>query len=34
MVQQGGSFGNWPINLPGPGSQTLVTLNIPSTWAA
>jgi hypothetical protein len=29
MVTTGGSFGSWPLNLPGPGSQTLATLNIP-----
>jgi hypothetical protein len=34
LVTQGGSFGQWPLNLPPAGSQTFVTLNIPSTWAA
>ena len=29
MVQQGGTFGTWPLNLPGAGSQTEVTLNVP-----
>lgn len=29
LVTQGGSFGNWPLNLPPAGSQTFVTLNIP-----
>ena len=29
LVQAGGSFGSWPLNLPGPGSQTEVTLNVP-----
>ena len=29
MVTQGGSFGQWPLNLPPAGSQTFVTLNIP-----
>lgn len=27
LVQQGGSFGNWPLNLPPAGSQTFVTLS-------
>ncbi len=34
LVQTGGSFGTWPLNLPAAGSQTFVTLNIPSTRAA
>lgn len=29
LVQTGGSFSNWPLNLPGSGSQTEVQLNIP-----
>jgi hypothetical protein len=29
LVTQGGTFGSWPLNLPGPGSQTEVTLNVP-----
>jgi len=29
LVTQGGSFGNWPLNLPPAGSQTFVTLNVP-----
>ena len=29
LVQTGGSFGTWPLNLPAAGSQTFVTLNIP-----
>jgi hypothetical protein len=29
LVTQGGSFGQWPLNLPPAGSQTFVTLNIP-----
>ena len=29
LVQTGGSFSNWPLNLPGAGSQTEVTLNVP-----
>lgn len=29
LVTQGGSFGNWPLNLPPAGSQTVVNLNIP-----
>ena len=29
LVQQGGTFGQWPLNLPGAGSQTEVTLNVP-----
>ena len=28
MVQSGGTFGSWPLNLP-PGSQTWVTLDVP-----
>jgi len=27
LVQQGGSFSNWPLNLPPAGSQTMVPLN-------
>jgi hypothetical protein len=29
LVQTGGSFSTWPLNLPGSGSQTEVQLNIP-----
>jgi hypothetical protein len=29
LVQSGGSFGNWPLNLPPAGSQTTTTLNVP-----
>jgi hypothetical protein len=29
LVTQGGTFGNWPLNLPPAGSQTVVQLNIP-----
>lgn len=29
LVQTGGSFGNWPLQLPPAGSQTFTTLNIP-----
>lgn len=29
LVQSGGSFSNWPLNLPGSGSQTEVQLNVP-----
>lgn len=29
LVQAGGSFSNWPLNLPPAGSQTEVMLNIP-----
>ena len=29
LVQTGGSFSNWPLNLPGAGSQTEVQLNVP-----
>ncbi len=29
LVTQGGSFSNWPLNLPPAGSQTFVTLNVP-----
>ena len=29
LVQTGGSFSNWPLNLPPAGSQTFTTLNIP-----
>jgi hypothetical protein len=29
LVQTGGTFGTWPLNLPGSGSQTEVQLNIP-----
>lgn len=29
LVQSGGSFTNWPLNLPGSGSQTEVNLNVP-----
>jgi hypothetical protein len=29
LVQTGGSFSNWPINLPPAGSETVATLNIP-----
>ena len=29
LVQSGGSFGNWPLNLPPAGSQTTATLNVP-----
>ena len=35
LVQSGGSFGNWPLNLPPAGSQTTATLNVPYrsvTW--
>ena len=27
LVTQGGSFGQWPLNLPPAGSQTFVTLS-------
>ena len=27
---QGNSFGSWPLNLPGAGSQTETTINVPS----
>lgn len=29
LVQSGGSFSNWPLNLPPAGSQTTTTLNVP-----
>jgi hypothetical protein len=29
LVQNGGNFGSWPLNLPPSGSQTFETLNIP-----
>lgn len=29
LVQNNGTFGTWPLNLPGAGSQTEVTLNVP-----
>ena len=29
LVQSGGSFSNWPLNLPPAGSQTTATLNVP-----
>jgi hypothetical protein len=29
LVQSGGSFSNWPLNLPGSGAQTEVNLNVP-----
>lgn len=29
MVQAGGNFSNWPLNLPGSGSQDAVDLNVP-----
>lgn len=29
LVQTGGSFGTWPLNLPGSGSQNEVQLNVP-----
>ncbi len=29
LVQTGGSFSNWPLNLPPSGSQTEVNLNVP-----
>lgn len=29
LVQTGGTFGTWPLNLPGSGGQTEVQLNIP-----
>lgn len=29
LVQANGSFSNWPLNLPGSGNQTEVTLNVP-----
>lgn len=29
LVQTGGSFANYPLNLPPSGSQTFVTLNVP-----
>lgn len=29
LVQSGGGFGSWPLNLPGSGSQTEVNLNVP-----
>lgn len=32
LVEQGGSFGNWPLNLPPGGSQTMVPLNIPDRF--
>ena len=33
LVTQGGSFGQWPLNLPPAGSQTFVTLNVPYRYA-
>lgn len=32
LVEQGGSFGNWPLNLPPAGNQTMVPLNIPDRF--
>jgi hypothetical protein len=29
LVQSGGSFSNWPLNLPASGNQTEVFLNVP-----
>ncbi len=29
LVQAGGSFTNWPLNLPGAGAQTEVNINVP-----
>lgn len=29
LVQTGGSFSTWPLNLPPAGSQTTTTLNVP-----
>jgi hypothetical protein len=29
LVQSGGSFSNWPLNLPPAGSQQTATLNVP-----
>lgn len=29
LVEQGGSFGSWPLNLPPSGQQAEVTLNVP-----
>jgi len=28
-VQSGGTFSNWPLNLPPAGSQASTTLNVP-----
>jgi hypothetical protein len=32
LVQTGGNFGTWPLNLPPSGSQTMVPLNIPDRF--
>ena len=32
LVQQGGTFGQWPLNLPPAGAQTMVQLNIPDRF--
>lgn len=29
LVQNGGSFGSWPLNLPPSGSQNFVELSVP-----
>ena len=29
LVQSGGTFSNWPLNLPPAGSQATATLNVP-----
>jgi len=29
LVQGGGTFSNWPLNLPPAGSQQTATLNVP-----
>jgi hypothetical protein len=29
LVQTGGTFGTWPLNLPGSGGQSEVQLNVP-----
>jgi hypothetical protein len=29
LVTSGGSFSTWPLNLPGAGSQSETTLNVP-----
>ena len=29
LVQSGGTFSNWPLNLPASGSQTETFLNVP-----
>lgn len=32
LTQTGGTFSNWPLNLPPAGSQTMVPLNIPDRF--